>query len=294
MVAETREGARGMQFSGGSDDERPPQLIREHYEIEKELADQLRLAGPEDRRRLYSSLYDQLFRRVPHHPQLTHEQDEEAANLEVQRKMRLIGRFLRPSTVYLEVGPGDCRLALEVARQVEKVYGIEVSAEITKRATLPPNFELIISDGCSIPVPAGRVDVAYSHQLMEHLHPDDAVAQLEGIFRCLMPAGVYVCITPSKLSGPHDVSRYFDDVATGFHLREYSNIDLAGVMKQAGFTKLRPYVGGRGLYWPFPLHALFALEKVLGWLPRSWAKRVAQSLPGRCLLGVVLVARKPA
>ncbi len=39
--------------------------IKAHYQIERELADQLRKASVMDRRELYSSLYDELFRRVP-------------------------------------------------------------------------------------------------------------------------------------------------------------------------------------------------------------------------------------
>ena len=61
------------------------------------------------------------------------------------------------------------------------------------------NFELIISDGISIPVPAGSIDFAYSNQLMEHLHPDDAESQLENVFTALRPGGAYLCITPNRL-----------------------------------------------------------------------------------------------
>src|SRR6266436_5126674 len=42
--------------------------LREHYLIERELADRLRCAGPAERRTLYPLVYDELFRRVPAHP----------------------------------------------------------------------------------------------------------------------------------------------------------------------------------------------------------------------------------
>ncbi len=48
---------------------RSPEQIREHYEIEKELANRLRKASKPERRALYSALYDELYRRVPLHPQ---------------------------------------------------------------------------------------------------------------------------------------------------------------------------------------------------------------------------------
>ena len=49
---------------------RTKENIREHYDVEKELAHKLRNATKEERGKLYSSLYDELYRRVPHHPQL--------------------------------------------------------------------------------------------------------------------------------------------------------------------------------------------------------------------------------
>ena len=38
--------------------------------------------------------------------------------------------------------------------------------------------------------------------------------------------GVYICITPNRVSGPHDVSRGFDEVATGFHMHEYTGREI--------------------------------------------------------------------
>ena len=51
--------------------ERTPERVRAHYEIEMGLAASLRSANREDRKRLYGELYDELYRRVPDHPQLT-------------------------------------------------------------------------------------------------------------------------------------------------------------------------------------------------------------------------------
>ena len=125
------------------------QQLREHYVIEKELAERLRNASKKERRFLYSSLYDELYRRVPHHPQITRKADIKARNEAVWAQLRLLKRFLNPKFTFLEVGSGDCELAFEVATFVKKVYAIDVSEQITKSSRTPINFELIISDGCS-------------------------------------------------------------------------------------------------------------------------------------------------
>ena len=269
---------------------RTPEQLREHYEIEKELAARLRTASREERRTLYSSLYDEMFRRVPLHPQLTRKASEAETRLDVERQMRGLRSFLRPDSTYMEVGPGDCALAREVAKSVKRVYAVDVSDEITSSATMPDNFELILSDGCGVPVPPGVVDVAYSNQLMEHLHPDDASEQLKGILNSLVPGGCYLCTTPNRLTGPHDISLYFDEVATGFHLREYSVSELKALFESVGFTGFKAYLGARGVYVRFPVTVLTVTERSLGALPPRLGRAVAHSLPFRLMLNGIRLA----
>jgi SAM-dependent methyltransferase len=273
-----------MKLMQRNDENRTPAQIREHYEIEIALADKLRSASKQERSYLYSDLYNELFRRVPLHPQLTRKTSPEDAARAVEWKMRLLKGFLAADTTFMEVGPGDCQLSYEVAKQVKQVYALDVSAEITKAVETPANFQLIISDGCSVPLAAESVNVAYSNQLMEHLHPDDAAEQLQNIYSVLSPGGQYICITPNRLTGPHDVSVYFDEVATGFHLKEYTVSELSTLFRQVGFSKSRVYVGGRGYSLRFPLILLRLCERGLSMLPISLRNPLAQSLPFLVLL----------
>jgi ubiquinone/menaquinone biosynthesis C-methylase UbiE len=280
------------QIKPAKDDLRTPEQISEHYTLEKELAAQLRNASKTDRAHLYTHLYDQLFQKIPHHPQHTRKQDAQASQQEIDRKMNLVARYLQPDTQYLEVGPGDCQFAFAVAPRVKKVYAVDVSSEITKNPDLPTNFELILSDGCTVPVPENSISVAYSNQLMEHLHPDDSYEQLGELHRALQPGGVYICITPNRLAGPHDVSKYFDPVATGFHLQEYTNQELHQLFRKIGFSKIITYMGGKGTYVRCPYLLAVLVESFLKLLPFKLRYSVANWLPIRAILGVILVAQK--
>jgi SAM-dependent methyltransferase len=263
--------------------------------IERELADRLRSASRADRRKLYSQIYDELFRRIPHHPQLSiKEQPPEQATAKVLATARFLQSLAPSEIVFLEVGPGDCQLAMEMATKAQRVYAIDVSDEITRTDRTPENFRLVLSDGSSIPVPAESVDLAYSDQLMEHLHPEDAREQLRNIYRALKPGGQYFCVTPNRLSGPHDVSGYFDDLATGLHLQEYTIGELIALFRQSGFAKIRGYVGARGHYLRFPLVLQRAVEGILSMsaLPSAWRRRLGWSAPVRLLLGIRLLAVK--
>jgi SAM-dependent methyltransferase len=276
----------------GPNDRRPLALLREHYEVERELADRLRHATREQRRALYGPVYDELFQRVPHHPQLTRKSSPQLSRAGLAAQLELLSPYLRPDSVVLEIGPGDCSLSLALADRVGRVYGLDVSEKITHQLVVPPpNFELILSDGTSVPLPPASVDVAYSNQLMEHLHPDDAREQLEGIYRALRPGGVYVCITPNRVSGPHDISTHFDSVATGFHLKEYTVRELRRLFREVGFRKVRALLGRRGFWIAAPAPPVEAAEALLARLPRQARQRIGRTL-GRAFLGIRLVATK--
>ena len=271
---------------------RSPEQIRQHYLIEKELAARLRSASKEERQHLYTEVYDELFRRVPDHPQLSLKLDTAAQQDNLNQRLALLRKFLRRDVTYLEIGPGDCTLANEVARLVRKVYAVDVSREITKEVELPDNVDLIISDGSSIPVPNDSIDLAYSDQLMEHLHPDDAIDQLRNVYKALAPGGRYICITPNRLSGPHDVSQYFDDVATGFHLKEYSATELSEMFRDVGFRKVKILIGARRFHLQTPTPVLKTIESVLAAAPQRLGRTLARGLPLRLILGVKLIAWK--
>jgi SAM-dependent methyltransferase len=210
----------------------------------------------------------------------------------VWERLRLLRNYLHADATYLEIGPGDCALAIEAARRVRKAFAVDVSREIAADVRLLKNLELAISDGCNIPVPLNSIDIAYSDQLMEHLHPDDAAEQLANIYQALKPGGVYLCITPNRWSGPHDISRYFDEEATGFHLREYSVSDLARLFGETGFRRLKVLVGGGGAHVRVPVPFVKILERWLAMLPPRFGRKLARRLPLRLILGAKLVARK--
>ena len=262
--------------------------IEHHYRVEKELAARLREAPPESRLSLYNEVYSERLERIPHHPLIERAADPVAQASATRARMGLLDPWLCERTVVLEIGPGDCAVARAVSARVRRVYAVDVSDGLVSDEPLPENVELIISDGVSIPVPAGSVDVAYSDQVMEHLHPDDAEEQLRGVYRALAVGGRYLCITPNRLSGPWDVSRGFDEAATGLHLREYSIGELCEVLRSAGFqVRVFGSWGARRLTPEFSPQAVVSAERFIERLPRRVRRRLAHFL-----VAVKVVGRK--
>lgn len=275
-----------------TDDRRSFDRLKAHYDVETELGDRLRRSKKADRLALYRSVYDELFVRVPDHPQLTRRADPVAQAASIAAHVRLLRRFLGPGDVFMELGAGDCSLSLEISKFTERVYAVDVSAEITSRVRCPRHMQIIISDGSSIPVPAASVNIAFSHQLIEHMHVDDVVDHVRNVERALVPGGSYICITPHAMSGPHDISKYFDRVARGFHMKEYTNGELMDLFVNSGFSRVKPMVGTLGRYTVASARAVRVLETVLSAVPHRLRQRLVAAAPLRQALGIALVATK--
>jgi SAM-dependent methyltransferase len=269
---------------------RSKEQILEHYLVEKELAQRLKCASREERRGLYTEVYDELLKRVRHHPLLHASRTPEEIARAVDGELARLAPYISSNTVFMEIGAGGCNLSLALASRVRHVIAVDVSNEITAHVQPPANFQLVISDGTSIPVPRGSVDVAFSNQLMEHLHPEDAVEQLREIYTALAPGGTYLCFTPNSMSGPHDVSRGFDLVATCFHLHEYTVAELERLFRHVGFRNMRVIPPRTNLL--LPVAAAKLLEAIVGSLPGALRQSVACVRPVRDCLGIRVVARK--
>jgi len=244
----------------------------ERYTIEKELADRLRAAPADQRTRVYGEVYDELFQRIPDHPQLSI--DSAKRSRQVHARLRFVSRFLNKESCLMEIGAGDCAFSIKAAPLIRRGIVVDVSKVIVSVAAEAANLDVVISDGVSLPVESGSVDVAYSDQLMEHLHPDDAWMQLVNVVKAVRPGGIYICITPNRVYGPHDVSRGFDEVATGLHLREYSGREIRKMFLAAGFRKVKFYVGGGGHYIREPVQVALLAEAAFEHLPGFIRRRI--------------------
>jgi SAM-dependent methyltransferase len=265
--------------------------IEQHYRVELELAERLRSAPREERLGLYGAVYDELFRRVPNHPQLTRKVSDAERRAGVADRVSLLRRFIDPQTVFLEIGAGDASLTLEVARHARQCYALDVSREILS-GVQHPRVQTVLSDGCSVPIPPNTVTLAYSFQVMEHIHPDDALEQLRNLFAAIAPDGSYVCVTPNRLNGPHDVSKFYDPVARGFHLKEYTAAELEALFRQVGFRRVEAFARFRGRHLRIPLVAIKAFERAFGLLPYAIRKRIGRKPGIQNLLQVSLRATK--
>lgn len=269
-------------------EKRPDDRILAHFELERSLAARLRSAPRSDRAMVYGQVYQELFESLPDHPQNVRRKQPTAES--VHRQARSIAKYLTPTSTFLEVGCGDGALAIALAKTVARSYGLDVT-EALLPASLPENFTFVKTSGIAIALPDSSIDFAYSNQLVEHLHPDDAKDQFQEIRRTLRRGGKYYCTTPNRVSGPHDVSGYFTYEPNGFHLKEYDYASLKQLFLDAGFSKVKVQIlvstSGRRAAVPFFLVRL--IERGFLALPAALRVRLTTNLLTFSLLGITMV-----
>jgi hypothetical protein len=266
--------------------------IEYHFDVERELAKRLKFASRERRRLLYTSVYNELFARVVDHPQFLAIINPETRRRRILRQVRFLETLMGGGRHFAEIGPGDCALSIEMCARATTVAAVDVSNEITRHAIVPDNFSLVISDGASVPLQKGAIDLIYSDQLMEHLHPEDAAEQLADIYHALRLGGTYFMITPNAALGPHDVTKYFDqDSPQGLHLKEYCYGELDALLRQAGFARCYALLGAAGRYVRVPISWMRVPEKLIGSLPRTIRRLLIRNKFVRPVLNTLLGAR---
>jgi SAM-dependent methyltransferase len=262
------------------------------YEVRQ--AQRIRAAHPAERPALYHEIYTKYAREFP---EVLRPFDLAAKDTDY--RCALLKQFIQRDNTVVEVGPGRCELAYALAPLVHEVIGVDVTSDLA--APDPPhNFRLVIADGTTIPLSNESVDLVVSHEFLEHLHPDDALAHVRDAFRILKPGGSYICETPNIICGPHDCGNHSPllpcpirdgaYITNGLHLKEYTNRSLAALFRRVGFSRTTSFIGARGQYLALPLWVMDLLEGACRQIP---PKRRSHSRILLVLLGLRMRAIKP-
>jgi len=272
-------------------DRRSADRLVAHYEIEVALADKLRCSTRETRKRTYREVYSDLVAKVSDHPRHTRAHD--ARRTDITKLLRIVGRFIARNDRVLEIGAGDAELSRNICDRALSVVAVDVDDALVGPKVAPPNFRYLLSDGVSLPLPDASISFAISNQLLEHIHPDDTIAHLSEVNRILTVGSRYLIMTPNRVCGPHDVSRYFDRRARGMHLQEFDAETIRNCLRAAGFERLVFYAARGGyLFFPMPYWLARGLDVVFALVPSSLHTLIVRNKLTRTLLGLTVVAYK--
>lgn len=258
--------------------------IKNHYLVERSIANRLKEADREQRKLIYPVMYRELFGKVPDHPRLTRRNSPTLSSISNKNNYLLIDKFLNKSVIFVEFGPGDCRFSYEVAKKVKFVIGVDISDQRNPEDNIPKNFSLITYDGYNLnTLEKNSADIVFSNQLIEHFHPDDTRLHFQLVHRILKAGGMYVFRTPHCLNGPHDVSMYFSDEPECFHLKEWSYAEIGHMLHELNYSSFRAIWNARGISLRMPYAYCAICEKVLGTYPKKYARKISRfMIPSLC------------
>jgi ubiquinone/menaquinone biosynthesis C-methylase UbiE len=253
--------------------------IKNQYLVEKSIAEKLKRADRLERKKIFETMYDELFEKVPDHPRLTRRNSDQLSLNANEEKFSLVKKHIDKGTVFLEFAPGDCRFSFKVAKYVKLVYGIDISDQRNPKDEAPENFKMIVYDGYKLnEIESNSIDVVFSDQLIEHFHPEDTKLHFKLVHRILKNGGKYIFRTPHSHSGPHDISKFFCDEAKGFHLKEWKYTEIKELLQDLEYMRFRTFWHGGGITFRMPYNYFGICERILDLFSKQYFKKVAKIL----------------
>lgn len=216
------------------------QLIRMHYEEEKYMAQLISKSQPfsKERAEYLKEMYDFANAIMPWYKHGA--RTSYGAN---ERSVGVICKFLREDkreSLLYEAGVGvgySCRRFVEISGV--KVQGCDIILTDEVKALMSQNKNLAVDEGTLYDnlkkMDDSTIDYFYADNVIEHLLPDEFPQILRLLSRKLKKGGILFLVIPNRLTGPHDVSRYFvkkGQRAEGAHFMEMSYLETISKFKK--------------------------------------------------------------
>ena len=270
---------------------RPSARLAHHFAVERRLARQLARSTKADRGMLYSAVYRELFSVVDDHPQ--HRGGSDVRQARIRMQVASLRTSLGPGATFVEIGCGDAALTKALAPYVAEAIGVDVTPELIDTADAPASFRFLETDGTTLALPdgSGRPRLFEPADGTPASRRCDRAARRD-FFRVLKSGGRYICSTPNRLTGPHDISCYFGYTPEGFHLREYDHRSLGRLFRAVGFGTVSGRIMVKGRSADLPLALIAPVEAVLEALPRRLRMLMAGQAVVSNIAGVVLIGTK--
>ncbi|MDQ7026804.1 MAG: methyltransferase domain-containing protein [Anaerolineae bacterium] len=280
------------------------EMILRHWNLEKQLRDELLSSTPDNRWDIFEDAYTRLYQELDWLNKLTDE-NEDSHSAQFSLWHSVIGE--PPQRIY-EIGSGKGELITYLAEHGFNCKATEITKERGEKwISTSGNLTWGSSDGIHLAdfEPAAHYDIVLSNQVIEHMYPADVLTHFEHVFTLLKSGGRYILSTPHIADGPADVTRVFGHPeAMGMHLKEYTYGELKSLLGQAGFKStavlrlpkaIRRTLNLKPISSAFYLNYLILLEKLLLSISNHPLRvRTSKAAKGLLFTGhMLMTAQKP-
>ena len=215
-------------------------MILAHWSLEQKLTKELLESSPENRWETFERCYTTLYGELDWLNRLV----GSASTTNLAERYRPWTELIGPSPKFIyEVGAGKGVMIEYLAQCGHQCTATESTRERgAKHVSTHANLRWTVTDGVHFGhfEPPETYDFVLSDNLIEHLHPNDLHAHLEGACEILKRGGQYLMAVPHRWFGPWDISKVFKhEIASGMHLKEYTHRELRAATLRAGFSEIR-------------------------------------------------------
>lgn len=171
-----------------------------------------------------------------------------------QRHTERITKY-KPSGAILDLGCSSGGFLASLPRKSWELCGIEMSAEVAKRAEAATGAKISVGDILDASFPAGSFDVITCFDVLEHLYEPRRV--MAKVTEWLKPGGIFYVFVPNIDSAEARVFRsYWCGLELPRHLFHYSPASLRYLAKSVGLEEVslkttRNAAVGNGLRYLF-------------------------------------------
>ena len=182
----------------------------------------------------------------------------------------MTARIIRPNSTVLDIGCGDGRLSIELAKRTKqqdcKVIGVDYQDEAIIHSNKKKEIEGLsniqfIKVDYENPFPRDieAFDAIVSYDVIEHIAPSDISAFITGVIDKLKPGGIAIFSTPNRQSLRNRVRGFHLNTKKHFCEYTYHEIKSLFASHQIKINWIK------GLYIPIPLRFIKLEEFKIFW-----------------------------
>lgn len=216
-----------------------PEILVEAFKVENHYHKEiLKEHNQEKRGELYEEFYSKLLKLYGRNAEKGFKLDDRIKMKDLQ--VTLFGKELKNKSI-IDFGCGEGCFLMNLQRNLPNKSLTGVDVFIPESLEKHEGINFIAADITNFRTEE-KYDVAFSDNVIEHLHPEDAFMHIKSVFKALKPGGKFILVMPNKLFGPADITRIIDNsssgkvLAQGGHLNESTYTEMIEKLTEIGFT----------------------------------------------------------